>query len=92
MSANITEGSVVRGTVELGGVSGDDLVLVWPGSDAGPGRATASAPKQVVDDRLQEIGRRLERLVARVRVRPEIPAHELLEELGEILGRALQNG
>lgn len=45
----------------------------------------ASAPKQLLDDRLQEVAQRLRRLITRVRTQPDIPAQAIAQELTEVM-------
>lgn len=45
----------------------------------------AKLPRQLLDDRIERVIAQLRRLMMRVRVQPEIPAHAVAPELTEIV-------
>ena len=48
-------------------------------------RTGGQLPPELLRTRLRQIGRRLRRLVTQARVRPDVPAHELVDELKEVI-------
>lgn len=59
------------------------IVVVSP-----PSRTATETPKQLLDERLQDVAQRLRRLVTRMRTQPDLPAHEFAAELTEIADTA----
>lgn len=90
------EGSTIRGTVSVGSMWLDDRLVMWPEVETagavGPVRAKAAGtPRQLLDDRLRQVGVRLRRLLTEVRARPDKPAHELAADLQEVVDLAEQD-
>jgi len=86
--ATTADGYTVRGTVGLDGSWLDGAMQVEPVVAVNVVEWTHTAaeePRQLLQRRLDEIAARLRRLLVEVRVRPDIPAHELAGELQRVV-------
>ncbi len=79
----------LRPKVLIEGASGRLLDLLRLGDpDGGFRDLRAAVPRQLLEDRLQQIATRLRRLLTRIRTQPQMPAQEMAAELGAIVGIA----
>jgi len=84
------EGEVVSGSVVLHAGLYETRIAVWAellvddGSDRQT-RVATTRPRQLLDDRLRRIADWTRRLIQRVRVQPQTPAHAIVADLVRIV-------